>query len=517
LNAPSNTVLTKYHIITVDPTTSAYLYAKCDMDVYTRLGDEFAIFDESIKPGTLARVYKALYGLPTSANRWHAHLADHLRQMGFKPTRYDPDVWIKYRDETRQDLDYIGTHTDDLMIVAKDAMQYMKCLQETFTIKKVAPPEFHLGCDYKRCPVTDHWMIGTKTYVKEALEKVKELLFLKDDNQGRNSLGLEGTPMKANYQPEMDDTEFLSLAKHREYQKLIGMAQWLITCGRMDISFAVSSLSRFSAAPRQGHYNAAVNIFKFLNHYPEKWIIINPADLVFPAETTRKYQGAEWKDQYSDAEEELDPKFPRAPNMKPLSTTIFYDSNFAHDEKTRRSITGIMGFVGSMPVLWLSKRQGAIATSTYSAEMCAAKVACEEAVGLRYMLRSLGVPIPRGTAPTILLGDNQGQLDSVTNPGAFCKKKHSHVAYHYIRECEACGIVESRKIGKASNVSCEMHLDRLPLLTILVLDTKYNASDPFTKALDKSLFSNHFGYIFNPMDKVARRRMGRKQRVKRRL
>jgi hypothetical protein len=142
----------------------------------------------------------------------------------------------------------------------------------------------------------------------------------------------------------------------------------------------------------------------------------------------------------------------------------------------------------------MSKRQGAIATSTYSAEMCAAKVACEEAVGLRYMLRSLGVPIPRGTAPTILLGDNQGQLDSVTNPGAFCKKKHSHVAYHYVRECEAAAIVESRKI-----------------------DTKFNASDPFTKSVDKKTFWNHFGYIYCPTNKVARRRMGQKKRGKRRL
>ena len=484
----------QYPTTTVDPNTSAYLYAKCDMDVCTRLGDEFAIFDESIKPGTLARVYKALYGLPTSANRWHAHLADHLRQMDFKPTRYDPDVWIKYRDDTRQDLDYIGTHTDDLMIVAKDPMQYMKCLQETFTIKKVAPPEFHLGCDYKRCSVTNRWMIGTKTYVKEALEKVKELLSLKDDIQGRNCLGTESTPMQANYQPELDDTELLNLAKHREYQKLIGMAQWLITCGRMDISFAVSSLSRFSAAPRLGHYKAAVRIFKYLNQAPEKWILINPDDLVLPAETERKYTDVNWKSHYADAEEELDPKFPHAPNMKPLSTHIFYDANFAHDESTRRSITGIMAFVGSMPVLWMSKRQGAIATSTYSAEMCAAKVACEEAVGLRYMLRSLGVPIPLGTAPTILLGDNQGQQDSVTNPGSFCKKKHSHVAWHYVRECEAAGIVESRKI-----------------------DTKFNASDPFTKALDKTLFGKHFGYIFTPPAKVVRRRMGRKQKVKRRL
>jgi hypothetical protein len=31
--------------------------------------------------------------------------------------------------------------------------------------------------------------------------------------------------MKQHYQPELEETEFLNLAKHREYQKLIGVAQ----------------------------------------------------------------------------------------------------------------------------------------------------------------------------------------------------------------------------------------------------------------------------------------------------
>jgi hypothetical protein len=256
--------------------SSACLHAKCDMDVHARLGDEFATFDKSVKPGTLARVHKALCGLPTSANRWHAHLADHRRQMGFTATRCDPDAWIKYRDDTKQDLDCIGTHTDDLMVVAKDAMKHVKCLQETFAIKKIAPPLSHLGCDCKRDEVTNQWMIGTKTYVHESLEKAKELLFLKDDIQGRNCLRLKSAPMKAHHQPEPEKTEFLNLAKHREHQKLTGVAQWLIACGRVNISFAVSSLSRFSAAPRLGHCDAAVNTFKFLNNHPEKWILINP-------------------------------------------------------------------------------------------------------------------------------------------------------------------------------------------------------------------------------------------------
>jgi hypothetical protein len=52
--------------------------------------------------------------------------------------------------------------------------------------------------------------------------------------------------------------------------------------------------------------------------------------------------------------------------------------------------------------------------------MCAAKVGAEEVIGVRYALRSLEVKL---TCPIKMIGDNQGQLDSVSNAGAFCKKK----------------------------------------------------------------------------------------------
>ena len=66
--------------------------------------------------GTLLEVKKALYGLPTSGNRWHAQLSQTLRDMGFKPTRFDPDLYLRVRDSG---YDYIGTHTDDVLVVAK--------------------------------------------------------------------------------------------------------------------------------------------------------------------------------------------------------------------------------------------------------------------------------------------------------------------------------------------------------------------------------------------------------------
>lgn len=403
------------------------------------------------------------------------------------PTRYDPDVWIRERED-KSGHDYIGTHTDDLMIVAKDPKRWMNAIQAVYTVKSIGPPEFHLGCDYKQCE-DGTWMIGTKTYVAEALKKVTSLLGLEPENPREDGnygkLGTEKTPMVSTLKPELDASNLCSLEDHRLYQQLIGISQWLITCGRLDLCFAVNSLSRFNAAPREGHLKAATRIFKYLNKHPEKWIHLDPNDLVHPGEATRKFESGKLKDIYQDAKEEMDSKFPAA-LMKPLSSTIFYDSNFAHDETTRRSVTGIIGFLGSTPIMGYSKRQGAIATSTYGAEMCAAKVAAEEAIGLRYMLRSLGV---RVEGPTKLIGDNQGQLDSITNPGSLCQKKHSQVAFHFVRECEAAEICRCYKIG-----------------------TDYNLSDPMTKAGDANMFWRHFGFVFGaPRTRVERRRKALKR------
>jgi hypothetical protein len=95
----------------------AYLYAKSDLNTAIAPGKEFNVFDSKIQEHTIAVVEKARYGLPPSANRWHAHVSDNLTAMGFKPTRFDPNIWLRLRDE-KAGYNYISTHTDDLMIVA---------------------------------------------------------------------------------------------------------------------------------------------------------------------------------------------------------------------------------------------------------------------------------------------------------------------------------------------------------------------------------------------------------------
>ena len=117
---------------------------------------------------------------------------------------------------------------------------------------------------------------------------------------------------------------------------------------------------------------------------------------------------------------------------------------------TRRSVSGVIAFVGSTPISWTSKRQGTIESSSYSAKFCAGRLACEEAIAIRYMLRSLGVPVLGATA---LCGDNLGMIMPSTNPDSELKKKHVAISFHKLRECASAGIVNLIKMCTTVNIS----------------------------------------------------------------
>ena len=131
-----------------------------------------------------------------------------------------------------------------------------------------------------------------------------------------------------------------------------------------------------------------------------------------------------------------------------LEITAFVNSDHAHDKLTRRSMTGLLILVGRTPVYFMSKRQGAIATSTYEAEFCAMRTAVEEVQSVRYTLRCLGVKVKHAS---LICGDNKGVIQNCTILDSLLKKKHVAIAYHMTREAAAAGMVHPIKIKSEHN------------------------------------------------------------------
>jgi len=434
---------------------NAFPTAPCAEKVWSKCGPEFG--DQE---GAIVTLQRALYGLKTASRSFHEFFGDTLRRMGFVPTRADQDLWYRKADD-HSGYDYIATHVDDIAIAAMRPAEYMNMIEQEFLVRnKEDSPSYYLGNDLQIKQRSNLLHVSNKTYIKEVLRKYQE---------EHRTLPKKNIPMSPNAHPELDTSDLLDDDGTRQYQKIIGIGQWLVVAGRFDINFAISSLSRYAAAPRKGQLAMAEDVLGYLKKYPARGYIINSkSPSIDPRYETVKLK-EDFGGQYKYFKEDLDPRFP-TPLIPEMDINIFVDANHAHDKVTGRSVTGLLCFVGSTPVLWKSQRQASVQTSTFGAEFTALKKAVEQTITIRYYLRSMGVQV---TKPTPIFVDNMSVVLNASNPGSTLNKKSVALSYHFVREHVANSVAEIRKI-----------------------DSTDNYADPFTKALTSG---DHHDFFYEVM------------------
>ena len=111
---------------------------------------------------------------------WHDKFFETIHQMGFKPSRADPDTWIKYSKDGSH-YEYIIVYIDDLAIYMEDPKSFCDKLRE------VAPLNYHPGCGYTRDEdnptntLSKHWILAN------IWPLLKPLLFWKGDTDELNA------------------------------------------------------------------------------------------------------------------------------------------------------------------------------------------------------------------------------------------------------------------------------------------------------------------------------------------
>jgi hypothetical protein len=157
----------------------------------------------------------------------------------------------------------------------------------------------------------------------------------------------------------------------------------------------------------------------------------------------------DWSDFYKP-QEELIPEDMPEPRGRAVQMTCYVDSDHAGDKITRRSRTGVLIFIQRAPIIFYTKKQGSIETSSFGSELSAMKTAVEMIEGLRYKLRMMGVPLD-GSA--FVKADNMSVVHNCGTPQSMLKKKSNSIAYHYVRERCAAGVCNVSYIPTADNLS----------------------------------------------------------------
>ena len=126
----------------------AYLEVYTDDKLCTIAGPEF----KELQGHPLIMI-KALHGTHSGVASWHDRLFDILQELKFKPSKADPDVWMR-PEPGGTCYEYIAVYVDDLAIAAKDPQAFCNELKKKYNLKLkgVGPLEYHLGCTYKKDP-----------------------------------------------------------------------------------------------------------------------------------------------------------------------------------------------------------------------------------------------------------------------------------------------------------------------------------------------------------------------------
>jgi hypothetical protein len=182
-------------------------------------------------------------------------------------------------------------------------------------------------------------------------------------------------------------------------------------------------------APQSGHVDEPQRVFGYLQKCPaDGKIAIDIADPPIRKDTVCT-TGQRWIEFHPDADEEVVPANMLEPTGMEAGPTIHVDADHARNQVTRRSVTGIMMSLNNAPLVWISKRQKTVETSTCGSKLVAARIAIDLVIKMRYKLRLLGV---RLEDQTVMLGDNMLVVLNASVPSSNLKKKHFACSYHRI-------------------------------------------------------------------------------------
>jgi hypothetical protein len=286
----------------------------------------------------------------------------------------------------------------------------MRSLAQYYKLKDgFAEPTRYLGAEVKKWVFPEdnskfYWALSSSQHVKEAVKNVEEYLSAYDQ----------------------------TLRKY--FQSQLSILRCMVELGRLDIYVNVAMLSSFLMQPQEGHLKAIFSIYGYLKFHTQSTMVFDDSYIQWNNEL---FPTHDWTDFYNGATEDI-PKNAPQPRGLPAQMNVFVDADHAGNRLTRCSQTGILLYLNKAPIMWYSKSQKTVETSTFGSEFVAMRVATEIIKGLRYKLRMMGVPLD-GLAN--VLADNETMIKNSTIPLQTLQKKHNAICYHYVREAVATKII----------------------------------------------------------------------------
>ena len=396
----------KYKIKQID-VVGAFLYGELDETIFI---EEPEGFETSKNGETVCKLNKSLYGLKQSPRQWNKKFHQFLVSTGLTATESDACLYTNESHDV-----FFALYVDDGLVAAATEEKLTAIISEMkrhFQVT-VGEAEFFVGLQIERQP-DGGVFIHQEAYTTKIVERF-----------GMSTSHPVETPADAYSKIQFNEAAEIR-AQDFPYRELIGSIMFLMVGTRPDISYIVSALSQYLDKPQEAHWKAGKRVLRYLNGTRRLGIMFS--------------------------------------GKVPL--TGFCDADFAGDEDSRHSRSGMVFTLNGGPVTWQSQKQSTLSTSTCEAELAAAFTATKEAIWLKRLLADIG---SKDDNPVPLFVDNQGTIKYIRNPlsNNHKRSKHWDVRYKFTKEMQEAGQIDVQYVHTTSQLA-----------------------DVFTKALPPALFTS---------------------------
>ena len=104
-------------------------------------------------------ITRVLYRLKTSSASFWSYLAETFYELGYTPTKADPDVWLwkAVKSDGFQHYEMVLCYVDDVQCISDDPIKTMKGIQRTLKLKddKIDETEYYLGDTLEKMKLSD--------------------------------------------------------------------------------------------------------------------------------------------------------------------------------------------------------------------------------------------------------------------------------------------------------------------------------------------------------------------------
>ena len=432
----------------------------------------YAKTGERIPKGKAFEILRAIQGHPEAGNAWERFICDILHSLGFRNATHEKKV---HRMNHGESIVLLARQVDDFAlgcVDAKIAQEIIGLIGECVQL----PSEAKIPITFQGIlsSFNGYDVLQTADYIQLSAESYLRRVFKGHDweKPAKRESSLTAQPKspltdkeaKLLYDvkpgPKEGSPEHAKLARDvgYGYRNLLGEVLHGFVLCRLDISFAVTTLAKFSINPALEHYQALKRLAIYLRRHIT-WGIIY------------------WRPSRISTLPVVDitldtPDATLPPVPWPVSYTdpgTYVDASLGNIPIKMASTSGYATTMAGGAIAWRSKTQPITAQNVSEAELIAGNAAGKVIKYIRMVLTDLGFP-PTGPSP--IWEDNESVLKIVNHDRP--TPRSCHIAIRYF------GLQQWCELGE---------------LVLIHICGKINPSDALTKAMGWILHYRHCRFL----------------------